>query len=392
MARPFGAVEADKGLYDLYAPCDRVVVRANPELDESPSLVNTDCYASGWLLEIDPPLPPRRHGVLRAGPPLSHADGSTAGGLAVILRSPLLVTDTWLTDAPDRTVVHGALTLTLYLDDPRRWALELIPRLFDTFVHRINPSWLQWYRTSQESKWRLIEDLAEIREAIVAGQLTGRVRHLLEVRVADSPHAPRVGFLYREVDARHTSAVAYAQLVLPLDMDPNELLALAIEVGQEFPIVSGIGGYGFTWNPELPRNAFRAIHNYCKRYRGMDVQTPEPTAWLARTGLPGTNWLTLLGPGLLAGETLDVPEAAEWAGDVAILALAHATLVRAGERPVTGDVNMMEHPATLSGVARWLAPFVLRNPPPFPGTFSENEDELDATADWMHRFETPELW
>ena len=307
-------------------------------------------------------------------------------------RSPLLITGTWLTDEPERTVVAAAQTLTLYLDEPRRWALELIPKLFDLFLSRINPAWLTVYRTSQESKWRPIEDVAHIREALVSSQLTGRVRHLLEVRVADNPHAPRVAFVYREVNPERTDALAYVQLVLPVDLDVNELLSLAIEIAHEYPIVCGVGGYGFTYNRELPRNAFGAIYTYCKRYRGMDVQIPERAARVAREGLPGVGWLTLIGNSMRGDATLELPEGAEWSADVAVMPLAEATLIRAGERPVTGDVNTMEHPTALSGVARWLAPFVLRNPPPFPGIFSEHEDELDATGDWLHRFETPELW
>ena len=53
VTQPFGELEADKGLYDLYAPCDGVVVRPNPALEHAPSLVNDDCYGSGWILEIE---------------------------------------------------------------------------------------------------------------------------------------------------------------------------------------------------------------------------------------------------------------------------------------------------------------------------------------------------
>ncbi len=149
--------------------------------------------------------------------------------------SPLLATDTWLTNTPDRTVVHAALILTLYLDRPRRWALDLIPRLFDAFVQHVNPDWLRWYTTSQDARWRRIDRIADVRDSLRTGELTGRVRNLLEVRLADHYGAPRVGFTYREVDERHTDAAAYAQIVLPIDEDPNELLALAIEIGQEYP-------------------------------------------------------------------------------------------------------------------------------------------------------------
>lgn len=48
----FGEVESTKSVSDLYAPVSATVVGVNLELEGNPSLVNSDPYGEGWLLEL----------------------------------------------------------------------------------------------------------------------------------------------------------------------------------------------------------------------------------------------------------------------------------------------------------------------------------------------------
>ncbi|OJZ67375.1 glycine cleavage system protein H [Mycobacterium paraffinicum] len=48
----FGEVESTKSVSDLYAPITAKVVAVNSDLRENPSLVNSDPYGEGWLLEL----------------------------------------------------------------------------------------------------------------------------------------------------------------------------------------------------------------------------------------------------------------------------------------------------------------------------------------------------
>ena len=41
--------------------------------------------------------------------------------------------------------------------------------------------------------------------------------------------------------------------------------------------------------------AFNRHYFWSKRYTGVDAVDPEPMAWRVARGLPGSNWLTLLG-------------------------------------------------------------------------------------------------
>jgi len=47
-----GSVESVKAVSDLFTPVSGEVVEVNPLLAESPEILNTDPYGSGWLVKI----------------------------------------------------------------------------------------------------------------------------------------------------------------------------------------------------------------------------------------------------------------------------------------------------------------------------------------------------
>jgi glycine cleavage system H protein len=47
-------IESVKAASDVYSPVSGKIVEINEELEESPSLVNSDPYHDGWLFKIDP--------------------------------------------------------------------------------------------------------------------------------------------------------------------------------------------------------------------------------------------------------------------------------------------------------------------------------------------------
>ncbi|HUP10965.1 MAG TPA: glycine cleavage system protein GcvH [Niastella sp.] len=48
----FGSVEAVKTVSDLYLPVSGTINEVNPELANSPELVNTDPYNGGWMVKM----------------------------------------------------------------------------------------------------------------------------------------------------------------------------------------------------------------------------------------------------------------------------------------------------------------------------------------------------
>jgi len=50
-------VESVKAASDIYAPIGGEIVDTNPDLGNSPEIVNTDPYGAGWIMKIRPSNP-----------------------------------------------------------------------------------------------------------------------------------------------------------------------------------------------------------------------------------------------------------------------------------------------------------------------------------------------
>ncbi len=48
----FGTVEAVKTVSDLFMPVGGQILEVNPDLEESPEVVNKDPYGKGWMVKI----------------------------------------------------------------------------------------------------------------------------------------------------------------------------------------------------------------------------------------------------------------------------------------------------------------------------------------------------
>lgn len=48
----FGTIEAVKTVSDLFMPVGGEILEINPELEDSPDLVNKDPYGEGWMIKI----------------------------------------------------------------------------------------------------------------------------------------------------------------------------------------------------------------------------------------------------------------------------------------------------------------------------------------------------
>jgi glycine cleavage system H protein len=48
----FGTIEAVKTVSDMFMPVSGEILEKNPDLDESPDVVNKDPYGKGWMVKI----------------------------------------------------------------------------------------------------------------------------------------------------------------------------------------------------------------------------------------------------------------------------------------------------------------------------------------------------
>ena len=62
----FGSIEAVKTVSDLLLPIEGEILEVNPDLEDSPELVNSDPYGKGWSLKIKPANADDVEGLLSA--------------------------------------------------------------------------------------------------------------------------------------------------------------------------------------------------------------------------------------------------------------------------------------------------------------------------------------
>ena len=49
----FGAIESVKAASDIYSPMGGKVTEVNRKLEDTPALINKDCYGKGWIAKIE---------------------------------------------------------------------------------------------------------------------------------------------------------------------------------------------------------------------------------------------------------------------------------------------------------------------------------------------------
>ena len=52
--KAFGTIESVKTLSDLFAPVSGKITRINAALENSPEVINEDCWGKGWMIAIAP--------------------------------------------------------------------------------------------------------------------------------------------------------------------------------------------------------------------------------------------------------------------------------------------------------------------------------------------------
>ena len=53
----FGSIESVKAVSDLIIPVSGEIISVNPELEDTPELVNSSPYGDGWMIDIKPADP-----------------------------------------------------------------------------------------------------------------------------------------------------------------------------------------------------------------------------------------------------------------------------------------------------------------------------------------------
>jgi hypothetical protein len=121
---------------------------------------------------------------------------------------------------------------------------------------------------------------------------------------------------------------------------PAQMLELVQQLGESFPLVSGLAGYAFECSPYDKTRSEEYAWSASLRHPGIDiVRLPFDAKAPGTDAIKGVGWLTLVGGemlkelGGLAGIRKKLP------AEVGLSQVKHAVIVKIGAAPAMGDVN-----------------------------------------------------
>jgi glycine cleavage system H protein len=62
----FASVESVKAASDIYCPMSGKVIEVNTDLEDSPDLINRNCYEKGWMVQIELTVPDEKNNLMTA--------------------------------------------------------------------------------------------------------------------------------------------------------------------------------------------------------------------------------------------------------------------------------------------------------------------------------------
>ena len=62
----FGIVESTKAVSEVFMPVGGEIAAVNPDLVDSPELINSDPYEAGWIIEVKPETPEDLETLMRS--------------------------------------------------------------------------------------------------------------------------------------------------------------------------------------------------------------------------------------------------------------------------------------------------------------------------------------
>lgn len=290
------------------------------------------------------------------------------------------------------TVAQPALGLTAYLAEPAHWASGGARQVLKRFLAVVPTEYLKHLATSTSDVWRDIgvEDHESVADALAPVSVHTPIRHLFWIRLAQDIGAPALAFHYTEVDPARADRSAVIELTFPQGFDRETLISFVRAIVETGPVHSIIGGLVLRWDDRHRVHAFSQLYRWASRYVGFDIQQAEEMAFHTPRALPGSNWLTYVGPDVAGATVLDLDALVEQPFKHGVVAerLDEGVLVRAGSGPVQGDLNRLNIPYAYCEAAKALERAYDKDPPTFWGRFAA----LEETPLWFRRFLEPDAW
>jgi Type VI immunity for VRR-NUC len=189
---------------------------------------------------------------------------------------------------------------------------------------------------------------------------------------------------------RGMERASHLRVLFPDDASIATVAALGEWAINRLPLWWGSAGFVFHHTTGTMFTAHERMAALAKRYWGVQIQDMTALQWDALRGMPGVNWLTLIGRTFAEAMDVSIDQVAADLSNEGVFHRrgAHGIALAAGVGPVYGDINVGENLGAYEHVARRLQPLLLTEHTSLFGPFAKPE----VLGAWLRRLGSPPAW
>lgn len=301
-----------------------------------------------------------------------------------------------IVDAKGRELTRLAADVMLYLDYPLGERRDDVLAILEAFYQLCPKDAMAWYASETMTQFKPATSRAHMLPATwwKNGAPQKPLRELQLKCGANHDSVATCGIYLRSAERSNRSFRSmsnYVRFIVEttfVETSYQRFVDFVHLACDRLPFVSGHGGYVIECNQYHPNEAQAAAYPLAMRFQGVDIATMSRGPWAVRhERVKNAAWLTLVGAGLLEKIGGIKGVEAKATDRLAVLSTRHGVVIRAGERPILGDVNRREDLQAYIDAYRLVEPLqagieTLFAPFDLPGKV----DATAATERWLVRF------
>jgi Type VI immunity for VRR-NUC len=261
--------------------------------------------------------------------------------------------------------LRDGLVFALFMRKSHRDLGEAVGALLDRYLAGVGPKRMTLiHDTGEQYRPLTPARMARLKKNITLPSDDDEDDFMVTLRDGTEPVVPDHYFQYFGcVSERKPAEASYVEIWFPTEyldeVGVEAFVAFLAELAATVPFSSGYCSLALNYEDWAVVPATPLARATALRYPGIDIHGSSSTSLYIGDGARGAYWLTFLGPEPLAILEKDAAALrAELGGDVGIVELRNGVLIRAGERPETGDVNRNERLPLVRKVAEAIEPAI----------------------------------
>lgn len=297
------------------------------------------------------------------------------------------------------TDAYIALGFSVFVRGPLRAHADAIEDLWARVRSGLLRRRFVAYRLASEPSWRELPDPSKMKGfAGTFGMNVPLVGHW-GVELRDDPKVSDTASGYTVVQfadlapVRGMERLSHIRVFFGSETPVGILTTLGEWASAHLPLWWGSAGFVFHHSEGTMWVAHKRMAALAKRYWGVQIQDMTTLQWDGFHGMPGVNWLTLVGNEFAAARELSVDALVAQSSELESQGVflrrgSHATAIAAGAKPLELDINIGADYSVYRRADELLRPLLLTEHTPLYGPFAKPK----VLSAWMRRFESPRQW